>query len=189
VVANELPEDFVVGHASTVRNAYESVKSSVTLFYIAVSDAYRVVTDTKLVVSLTREGKRLLRAAQDETGVSYSELGRIIGRTHVHVRALLGDEETLRYKTNPTWSSPDIPKLCQALGVPLWAVSVSGLRPEHLRILDALERLREHAPDRYDAFVEQIVEQADDKAVRAGWNPEEPPTPRGRRRPTLRTVR
>jgi len=74
--------------------------------------------------------------------------------------------------TAPTWSSRYVEALCKELGVPIWMV-VSGLRPDHRRVIEAIERVREYAPDRYRSFVAQIVEQADDRAARGGWSPDD----------------
>lgn len=144
-----------------------------------VSNAYEMTRPRKgedaEVISLTRNGKRLLRAAFEiakSNGRSLTDVAEAIGCSHPHVRGLIHDEETIGTSAAPTWSSKLVEPLCRELGVPLWLV-ISGLRADHRKVIEAMERVREFTPDRYRAFVALILEQADDRAARGGWAPDE----------------
>lgn len=134
----------------------------------------------------------VLRKAYEASDYNFSSLGRVIGCKHPTVKTLLFEPDELNSGSENPKSTELYTRLCLTLGVPCWMV-MKGIRPEQRDVIEALERLRELAPDKYDEFIKATVEAAEDKAARAGWKPDgdedDPPAPKRSRRPTLRTVR
>lgn len=123
--------------------------------------------DEKMAIDPDR--RWVLRQAFERSGYNYSTLGDEIECSHVSVTPLLLEPEALGGRKN-TGSSELYTRACHVLGVPFWKV-VKGVRPEQRLVLEALERIRDVAPDAYDKFIATVLEQAEDKARARGWDP------------------
>ena len=145
-------------------------------------------------VSLTRDGKRILRERyqhlKETEALSLEKLGIMVGCSHGMVRLLIHDETTIGLAMEPSWSSPFVPALCRKLGVSLWEV-IAGLSDAHRKALAAVDRVKDLAPEALDEFLEGIEDLAEGKVARHASRasarddaPKEPPPG-----PTLRTVR
>lgn len=101
----------------------------------------------------------VLRKAFEASEYNFSSMGRKIGCSHPTVKVLLYEADEI----GPTAENPGATelytRLCLTLGVPFWMV-MKGIRPEQRDVIEALERLREHAPDKYDEFVKATIETA-----------------------------
>lgn len=158
---------------------------------IARLHAIRVAPPEDEAVSLTREGKFILRERYFElkksSGFSLEKVGEMVGCSHGTIRMLIYDEETIGTSMDPIWSSPFVPGLCRALGVRLWDV-VAGIDEQQAKILELLERVRETAPDKVDAFLATVATLAQGTIGQATTPPKEEPEPPPRRPPPLRPV-
>lgn len=115
---------------------------------------------------LTKDGKILLAKAARKKGLGASAIAKHCGCKHSLINQLLstGAPGT----TKPTWSSHVIPKLCEILEVPLWAV-VEGLDEEHRMVLAAMAVVKKSARHRYKGFVADVISRARDIAEAHGW--------------------
>lgn len=115
---------------------------------------------------LTKDGKRLLREAAERKGLGATALGKSCRCKHSLINQLFATDEA--GGTKPVWSSHVVPRLCQVLEVPIWAV-VEGLDEKHRAVLSALSLIAITAPDRYVGFVEDVVTRARDIAQGRGY--------------------
>lgn len=162
-------------HPDDCKKTFQPRQVIVRVRFMVVSDAYpmappRKGDDERNAVTLTRHGKRILLAAFNASRRSLLEVSEAIECSHTLLRTLLKDEEELGPNQAPVWTSRFAARLCHELQVPVWHV-VAGLRSDHRKLLDAVDRVKRYAPDRYDAFIANVIEDADDKAALGGWSP------------------
>lgn len=120
-------------------------------------------------VSLTREGKRILRERfaelKESEGLSLEKLGSKVGCSYGTIRLLINDEATIGSAMEPMWSSQFVPGLCRSLRIPLWEVT-AGLDDSHRKALAAVDRVRALAPDALDEFLDGVEDLAEGKIAR-----------------------
>jgi hypothetical protein len=96
-----------------------------------------------------------------------TQLGRFCKCSHALIEQVFSDGSAPG-QTKPLWSSWVVPKLCQVLEVPLWAV-VDGLDPDERAALQAMTLVKTLAPERTRKFLDDMVERARDIAGTRGW--------------------
>lgn len=131
-----------------------------------LTDYLRTIGSVAPRYPLTREGKSLLAKAARQKGMGATALAKHCGCKHSLINQLLSTGGV--GATKPIWSSHVVPKLCEVLEVPLWAV-VEGMSREHRLVLSAMAVVRKAAPKRYEAFVADVLSRARDIAEAHGW--------------------